>query len=119
MGESTHPTTERARELRQRANPAEQALWAVLKARKLGGYKFTRQMPIGPYFADFACREGKFIVEVDGASHSSAAECEYDAARSAFLELQGFRVMRVWNLEVFENLDGVLETILLTLERDG
>ncbi len=108
-------TVQRARSLRKADTAAEQRLWENLRSRRLGGWKFVRQLAFGPYFADFACRENKVIVEVDGATHSTEADCEYDAAPSAYLVSHGFRVMRVWNLEVFENLNGVLETIVLML----
>ena len=75
--------------------------------------QFVRQLPVGPYFADFVCRDAKLIVEVDGVTHSSDAELRHDAARTVFLEGHGYCVMRVWTVEVFSNLDGVLETILL------
>ncbi|TIP32026.1 MAG: DUF559 domain-containing protein, partial [Mesorhizobium sp.] len=71
----------RARELRHGDNQAEAILWNELKARKLGGYKFVCQMPIGPYFADFACRSQKLIVELDGSQH---AESSYDRRRDEF-----------------------------------
>jgi very-short-patch-repair endonuclease len=109
---------QRARSLRGGDTAAEQRLWESLRSRRLNGWKFVRQLPVGPYFADFTCRERKLIVEVDGVTHSTDAECEYDSVRSAFLAAQGYRVMRMWNSEVFENLNGVLETILLALERD-
>ena len=110
---------QRARSLRKTDTASEQRLWEHLRGRRLGCWKFVRQLPVGPYFADFACREKKLIVEVDGASHSTDAECAYDAVREAYLASQGFRVLRMWNIEVFENLNGVLETILLRLEGDG
>ena len=71
-----------------------------------------RQLPVGPYVADFVCRERKLIIEVDGATHSSDEELAHDARRTAFLKSEGHQVLRVWNLDVFSNLDGVLETIL-------
>jgi very-short-patch-repair endonuclease len=73
MGSCTHPVTIQARELRSTLNPAELSLWSVLKARQLGGWKFTRQMPIGPYFADFVCRERCVVIEVDGSQHLQRA----------------------------------------------
>lgn len=106
-------SVERARELRKKDTAAEQRLWERLRGRRLGGLKFVRQLAIGPYFADFACREKKLIVELDGLTHSSEEEMNYDAVRTEFLETQGYRVVRVWNVEVFKNLDGVLEGILI------
>ncbi len=103
---------DRARELRKADTAAEQRLWEHLRNRRLANLKFVRQLPIDPYIADFACRSEKLIVEVDGATHSSAEEFAYDQARTSFLERNGWKVLRVWNAEVFTNRDGVLETIL-------
>ena len=72
-----------------------------------------RQEPVGTFIADFLCRERMLAVEVDGVTHGEDHEVAYDAKRTAYLEEQGYRVMRVWNIEVFNNLDGVLNTILL------
>ena len=104
---------ERARTLRQAETASEQRLWHALRNRKLCGLKFVRQLPIGPYVADFACREERLIVEVDGATHSTEDEVAYDAAREAFLRHKGWHVLRVWNDDVLRRLDGVLETILM------
>jgi very-short-patch-repair endonuclease len=103
----------RARELRQGDNQAEATLWNELKAKKLGGYKFVRQMPIGPYFADFACRGQKLVVELDGSQH---AESSYDRRRDEFMRGEGFSVLRFWNLDALRNKRGVCETILAALE---
>ena len=83
----------------------------------MNGYKFVRQESIGPYFADFVCREKKLLVEVDGATHGTDDEIARDARRTAFLVGDGYRVIRVQNIDVFENLEGVLETILCALEQ--
>jgi len=101
---------QRARELRQRATPAEELLWAQLRNRRLGGHKFRRQHPIGHYIADFVCLERRLVVEADGASHDDPAG--RDAARDTWLARAGYRVIRVPNDEVHRNLDGVLQTIL-------
>ena len=106
-----------ARNLRHNETAAEIRLWEQLRGRRLGGYKFVRQLPIGIYIADFACREQKLIVEVDGATHGDAAEVAYDARRTAVLEAQGWRVLRVWNGDVFGELSAVCDGILLALER--
>ena len=90
----------------------EQRLWAMLRGRRLGGLKFVRQLPVGPYVADFACREHVLIIEVDGATHGSEADIAYDAARTAFLTAQGWRVMRVLNEDVVRNMEGVTGSIL-------
>jgi very-short-patch-repair endonuclease len=106
----------RSRDLRCGQTPAEQKLWRKLRGRRLGDYKFTRQEPVGPFFADFVCREQRLIVEVDGATHSTEEELAYDARREKFLAQEGYRVLRVSNDEVFNNLDDVCETIFLALQ---
>ena len=111
--------TERARRLRKSDTAAEQRLWEALRGRRLAGLKFVRQLPIGPYYADFVCRTQKLIVEVDGDTHSTDEEVAYDARRTAALETAGYRVIRVWNAEVRENLEDVLETIRLAAEAGG
>jgi very-short-patch-repair endonuclease len=83
-------TNARARKLRQGGNIAEALLWDELKAKGLGGYKFTRQMPLGPYFADFACRSHKLVVELDGSHHADSA---YDHRRNEFMRAQGYSVL--------------------------
>ncbi len=108
--------TRRARSLRVDATAAEGRLWSKLRNRGLNGFKFARQTPIGPYIADFCCRDRKLIVEVDGATHSTDAEVAADARRTAFLAAEGYSVLRVHNAEVFDNLDGILGTILTRLD---
>ncbi|MCC7046862.1 MAG: endonuclease domain-containing protein [Alphaproteobacteria bacterium] len=88
---------------------AERRLWSKLRYGQLGGLKFRRQAPIGAYIADFVCFPIQLIIEVDGGQHATAER--RDAARTAWLELQGFRVLRFWNNEVLSNTEGVLETI--------
>ena len=89
----------------------ENRLWYVLRARGLDGHRFNRQVPIGPYFADFVCREQALILEIDGGQHNDTV----DAQRTAFLNAQGYDVLRFWNSDVLHNRDGVLEAIRLTL----
>jgi adenine-specific DNA-methyltransferase len=105
--------TSRARELRSNPTDAERTLWQQLRLRQLGGYKFCRQQPLGPYIVDFVCLEKRLIVEVDGGKHSEQAE--YDTGRTAWLEAQGFRVLRFWNHEVLQNIDAVKEVIAKAL----
>jgi very-short-patch-repair endonuclease len=109
--------TRRARDLRQNQTEAERLLWRRLRGRALGGYKFARQEPIGPYLADLVCREERFIVEIDGATPSTDEERRRDAQRAAFLGERGYRIARFVNDEVYSNIEGVLETILAALER--
>ncbi len=109
-------TLKRARSLRGNQTEAEKRLWGYVRDKRLQGHKFNRQVPIGPYIADFLCFEAKLIIEIDGATHGEAHEIVYDEKRTAFLNTQGYRVMRCTNLDIFENLTGVLDTILLALE---
>ena len=99
-------TLERAKALRSGMTEAERMLWRHLRAKRFG-VKFTRQVPIGPYVADFAARQARLVIEVDGGQHS----IETDAVRTAFLEGQGYRVIRFWNNDVLGNIDGVMERI--------
>jgi very-short-patch-repair endonuclease len=89
-------------------------VWSILRNRQLGGMKFRRQFPIDRYFADFACRETKLIVEIDGSQH--ADQTRYDAERTRIIETYGWRVVRVSNLDVLTNLEGVAEMILSEVE---
>jgi very-short-patch-repair endonuclease len=108
---------ENARNLRRAETAAEIRLWEELRGRRLNGFKFVRQLPIGFYIADFACRSEKLIVEVDGATHGEVHEVAYDQKRTAALEAQGWRVVRVNNEDVFKNLNDVCDYILWTLEQ--
>ncbi|MDF1601106.1 DUF559 domain-containing protein [Mesorhizobium sp. YIM 152430] len=103
----------RARDLRRGDNIAEAVLWTELKAKKLGGHKFIRQMPCGPYFADFACRNARLIVEVDGSQH---VDSNYDRRRDRFMRAEGYAVLRLWNVDVLKHRASVCETILAAVE---
>ena len=105
---------ERARSFRKGMTEAENRMWYFLRGRRLNGYKFIREQIIGDYIADFVCRQKKVVIEVDGGQHAKAVE--YDKKRTEFLEKEGYRVFRVWNNEVFQNIEGVLEAILNLLE---
>ncbi|MGJ4945806.1 endonuclease domain-containing protein [Bradyrhizobium sp. HKCCYLS1011] len=104
--------TERARELRKASTKAEGTLWYRLRGRRLNGHKFVRQEPIGPYTVDLVCRERRLIIEVDGGQH---ADSRSDAARDAWLIAHKYRVLRFWNNDVLDNMEGVLETIATAL----
>ena len=114
MASYINPKTKRARELRQTANPAEQSLWSVLKSRQLDNWKFTRQMPIGPYFADFVCRERCVVIEVDGSQHLERAS--YDRSRDEYMLAAGYSVYRVPVISVMNDLGAVCDSILAVLE---
>ena len=101
----------RARRLRRDVTDAEHKLWRHLKRLSFPHSRFRRQATIGPYFADFACHEVRLIIEVDGGQHNEAPHLAADAARNAFLNAHGYRILRFWNNEVLENIDGVLESI--------
>ncbi len=105
---------EQARDLRQRQTDAEIRLWSRLRRNQLCGHHFRRQVPIGPYVADFACVASKLVVEVDGGQHASQAEA--DAKRTAVMGKFGYRLIRFWNNDVLGNTAAVLETILAALE---
>ncbi|MBW8743035.1 MAG: endonuclease domain-containing protein [Sphingomonas sp.] len=106
----------RARELRANATPSERILWRALSARKVSGVRFNRQVPIGPFICDFVSRSAKLIIEVDGGQHGW--QTDEDAARTRYLESQGYRVIRFWNSDVLEGLEGVvaeIATVIATL----
>ncbi len=90
----------------------ERILWSELRRRQLMGLRFRRQVPLGPYIVDFVCLEHRFVVELDGLQHGEADNLARDAARTSWLEAQGFRVFRAWNGEIRDNLKGVLESML-------
>jgi len=106
----------RARGLRRASTEAEKLLWQKLRARQLGGAKSCRQTPIGPYIVDFASFEHRLVVEIDGGQHNTRQGRQHDLKRTAWLEAQGFRVLRFWNNQVLTNLEGVLERTLQELE---
>jgi very-short-patch-repair endonuclease len=102
---------ERARSLRKDMSESEWMLWRELRKRQVGGHRFRRQHPIGPYIVDFVCLEQRFVVEIDGGHHNEPEQAKHDERRTRWLEQEGYRLFRVWNTEVFDNLDGVVETI--------
>ena len=105
--------TERARALRLTDSRAEQAVWELLRAHRIGGLKFRRQHPIGPYFADFACVARKLVVEIDGEHH--ALQRESDSRRTDFMEQAGWRVIRFSAREAVQNPEGVWAEIVRVL----
>jgi very-short-patch-repair endonuclease len=89
-------------------------LWTRIRSRQLGGFKFVRQEPIDRYCVDFVCRERRLIIELDGGQHSERPQ---DRQRDSELSALGYRVIRIWNNEVIENVDGVLQMLLSELEK--
>ncbi|MFO1187001.1 MAG: DUF559 domain-containing protein [Alphaproteobacteria bacterium] len=103
----------RARRLRGDATDAERVVWRHLRGRSLLGVKFRRQLPIGPYVADFGSLEAKLVIEIDGGQH---ADDPREPQRTAYLAKHGFRVLRFWNVDVRTNLQGVIDTIAADLQ---
>ena len=106
-----HSRTERSRELRNNKTKSESLLWSVLRSRQLGGLKFRRQHPIGPYFADFACLDRHAVVELDGEYHDY--QYEMDRKRQAYMESMGWQVIRFANEEVLADVDAVATSLSL------
>jgi very-short-patch-repair endonuclease len=100
--------------LRRASTKAELALWTHIRGRQLGGFKFARQESIGRYYVDFLCRDRHLIVELDGGQHSESTQ---DRQRDTELCVLGYRVIRIWNNDVIDNLDGVLQMLLSELEK--
>ncbi|HEX2654394.1 MAG TPA: endonuclease domain-containing protein [Xanthobacteraceae bacterium] len=107
----------RARQLRRAMTDAERKLWWHLRRLPMEGAHFRRQATIGPYFADFACHEQRLVIEVDGGQHALADRASADANRTAFLQSQGYRVLRFWNNDVLTNIESVLRVIHAELEQ--
>jgi very-short-patch-repair endonuclease len=110
----TPEKTARARSLRRAMTKAEWRLWYYMRGAGLG-VSFRRQHPIGPYFADFYCAPLKLVIELDGGQHAQRED--YDAARTAYLNRSGIQVLRFWNNDVMENLDGVCREIADAIRR--
>ena len=106
--------TAQAKQLRRNATDTERKLWRHVRSRQLGGHRFRRQQPLGPYIVDFVCLDKKLIVEVDGGQH--AERIGRDEKRTAWLELQGFRVLRFWNSQVLTEIEEVKQAIMMALE---
>ena len=103
--------TAHARSLRASQTDAERLLWAHLRRANLGGARFRRQQPIGPYIVDFYCHRARLVVELDGSQHTEAEHARRDIERDAFLESHGLRVLRVSDDKVLKQLPTVLEEI--------
>ena len=105
----THAKRDRARELRVNATPFEQTFWQVVRGHRFAGFKFRRQQVIGPFIVDFVCLSAKLVVELDGSQHAEAVA--YDTERDAWLNSEGYRVLRVWNNEWTQQQEAVLERL--------
>jgi very-short-patch-repair endonuclease len=102
-----------AKVLRKSQTDAEKIVWQKLRSKQLNGWKFKRQQPLGRYIVDFVCFDKKLIIEIDGGHH--ATQRDADRQRELWLQSEGFEVVRFWNNDIFENIDGVLETIMKKL----
>jgi very-short-patch-repair endonuclease len=103
-----------AKGLRTESTDTEQLLWSKLRRRQVLGHKFRRQQVLGHFIVDFACLEKKLVIELDGGQH--AEQQPYDERRSRWLEQHGFRVLRFWDHQVFQELDAILQAIAKALE---
>ena len=108
-----------ARTLRRNQTDLERKLWYILRGRRFHTHKFRRQQPIGPYIADFVCFERRLVIELDGSQHAAPENAIADRARTVFLESQGFRVLRFWNVDFIQNREGVLWRIDLALDENS
>lgn len=118
MRYQSYTQQENAKEMRRLATDAEKLLWQYLRGKRLDGCKFRRQVAIGSYIADFLCAEMHLVIEVDGGQHGSDEAIAYDARRTAFFTSEGFRVLRFWNNDVLQNIEGVLTMIRAELLSD-
>ena len=107
-----------ARTLRKHPTDAEQNLWRELRYMKLQGFHFRRQVPIGPYVADFICHSAKLIIELDGGQHNEPEDIAYDRRRTSWLGTQGYQVIRFWNNDVLRDAEAVHTVIRHTLGLD-
>ena len=104
-----------ARRLRAKATETEVLLWKRLRTIEIEGPHFRRQVPIGPYVADFACMAARLVIELDGSQHNGDANRARDARRTRWLESEGYRVIRFWNNDLTHNMEGVLEPVYVAL----
>ena len=110
------PNTERARTLRQESTWAEKMMWHWLRDRRFSAYKFRRNVPMGPYFLDFYCREASLSIELDGGQHGFPAQQAHDAERTKFLASQGIKELRFWNRQLRQEKETVRDTIFNALQ---
>jgi very-short-patch-repair endonuclease len=115
----TDPRVARARQLRRAMTNAERKLWWYLRRLPNENAHFRRQATIGQYYADFACHQHRLVIEVDGSGHADDQQIVADERRTAFLNARGYRVLRFWNNEIFNQIDGVMSTIHQALIEAG
>ena len=107
-----------ARALRSNQTPAETWLWRTLRAHRFSGFKFRRQVPIGPFIVDFYCHQKRLVIELDGGQHNLIEAKSYDRQRSEFLDQQGLNVIRFWNNDALHHKEAVLQQIWDVLHRE-
>ncbi|MDX8524695.1 DUF559 domain-containing protein [Mesorhizobium sp. MSK_1335] len=115
MGHDLVPSRQRknAKSMRRSMTDAELKLWNELRAHRLMGMSFRRQVPVGPYIVDFACSAHRLIVEVDGSQHADAEHLRHDEARSVYLSASGWTILRFWNDDVIRDIDNVCQHIVI------
>ena len=112
-GMGVRKAVQRARELRRNSTDTERTLWHRIRDKQIENFRFRRQRPIGKYIVDFICLEANLVIELDGGQH--AAQQQYDDARTKYLIAEGLHVLRYWNDDVMQNIEGVLEDIRAAL----
>jgi len=100
-----------ARTLRNNMTDQERKIWSILRNRQFYGYRFLRQYCIGNYIVDFICKEKKIIIEIDGGQHNQRADINYDKIRTDYLSTKGYNVIRFWNNDVDNNIEGVYQKL--------
>jgi very-short-patch-repair endonuclease len=108
-----HPFRDLARKLRKDMTDTERFVWCKIRKKQLAGFRFRRQKPVGPFIVDFVCVEARLVLELDGGQH--AVQKEEDAARTRWLEENGYRVLRFWNIDVFKEWESVEAVIVNAL----
>ncbi len=111
--------TAKARELRCNLTPQEKILWNILKNRQFYGYRFLRQYIIGNYIVDFICKEKHIIIEIDGGQHNKEKDIVYDTKRTKYLNSKGYQVIRFWNNDIDNNIEGVYKILQQTFGKDS
>jgi len=102
---------ENAKFLRKNMTQQEQKIWSVIRNRQFYGFRFLRQYVIGSYIVDFICRERNIIIEIDGGQHNTSESIVYDEERTKYLETKGYKIIRFWNCDIDNNIEGVYEEL--------